>query len=369
MAADHEGKTEAPSEKRLSEAKARGQIAKAPELGMALALLVGGALLKVEGARIAVNLAELTVSLFRNLDPQMVRADNVAQWTREAALCAGALVLPFAAACAVASLVAGFAQSRFSLAPEALMPSWSKLDPIAGAGRIFAAAGVVRILLDLLKIIVAVSILWGGVQALLREPLFGTLVPADQLGALLAEHASDILVRLAGATGVLGGFHYLYQWWKTRRDLSMTQQEVKEEMKEANGDPMVKMVRRQMARRLMQKQMIEAVPTADVVITNPTHFAVALKYERGRDDAPLVLAKGEGAFAQRLKAVAREHEVPMVENRPVARALYKYGKVGHPIPGPLYRAVAEILGYVYRTHRYYFHRLKARRWEAEGRRR
>jgi flagellar biosynthetic protein FlhB len=116
-----------------------------------------------------------------------------------------------------------------------------------------------------------------------------------------------------------------------------------------------------MGRRLLQKQMLSAVPTADVIVTNPTHYAVALKYERGIDQAPVVLAKGENRFAQRIKALAAEHGVPTVENKPVARFLFATAKVGEPIPAELFQAVAEILAVVYRTHRYYFHCLKARR--------
>jgi flagellar biosynthetic protein FlhB len=117
----------------------------------------------------------------------------------------------------------------------------------------------------------------------------------------------------------------------------------------------------------MQKQMLEAVATADVIVTNPTHFAVALKYERGLDQAPVILAKGENRFAQRIKALAAEHGVPTIENKPVARLLYALGKVGEGIPPELYQAIAEILAVVYRTHRYYFHQLKARRIEASAR--
>ena len=123
---------------------------------------------------------------------------------------------------------------------------------------------------------------------------------------------------------------------------------------------------RRLARRLLQKQMLSAVATADVVVTNPTHYAVALKYERGKDQAPVVLAKGENRFAQRLKAIAAEHGVPMVENKPVARALFEMGRVGETIPTDVYHAVAEILAVVYRTHRYYFHRLKTRRLEVSA---
>jgi flagellar biosynthetic protein FlhB len=139
---------------------------------------------------------------------------------------------------------------------------------------------------------------------------------------------------------------------------------VKDERKNTDGNVFTKMAMRRMARRLMQKQMLAAVATADVVITNPTHYAVALKYERNKDRAPVVLAKGENRFAQRLKAIAAEHGVPMVENKPVARLLFGVAKVGETIPTDLYKAVAEILAVVYRTNRYYFHRLKARRMEA-----
>jgi flagellar biosynthetic protein FlhB len=144
----------------------------------------------------------------------------------------------------------------------------------------------------------------------------------------------------------------------------MTKQEVKDENRQAMGDPNVKMAQRAMARRLLMRQMMADVPKADVIVTNPTHYAVALKYERGKDTAPVVLAKGQNLFAQRIKAMGAKFEVPTVENKPVARALYKFGQVGKPIPAQLYQAIAEILGYVYRTHRYYFYQLRSRRLQA-----
>jgi flagellar biosynthetic protein FlhB len=161
--------------------------------------------------------------------------------------------------------------------------------------------------------------------------------------------------------GGLAILHYVYQLRKTEKDLMMTRQEIKDENRQAMGDPNVRMAQRAMARRLMQKQMLADVEKADVIITNPTHYAIALKYERGVDSAPVILAKGQNLFAQRIKSIALKREVPTVENKPVARALFKYGEVGQPIPAQLYQAIAEILGYVYRTHRYYFHQLKARR--------
>jgi flagellar biosynthetic protein FlhB len=295
----------------------------------------------------------------------MVRAENISEWTHLSVLWLAALALPVLLAASLASALAGGMQSHFRLTPDALEPSLERLSPAAGFGRIFSMQGIVKLVLDAMKIAIAGAVLFGGVKAFLADPVLYTPVAPDHLGSILQGRAVDLLLRLAGVTAVLGGFHYLYQWRKTISDLSMSKQEVKEELKESNGDPLVKFIRRQMARKLLQKQMLASVPTADVVVTNPTHFAVALKYERDRDDAPIILAKGKGGFAKRIKTLAAKHEVPMVENVPVARALFKFGQVGKSIPAPLYRAVAEILGYVYRTHRYYFHQLKARRMEAD----
>jgi flagellar biosynthetic protein FlhB len=156
------------------------------------------------------------------------------------------------------------------------------------------------------------------------------------------------------AMGLLAIVNYTYQRFKVGEDLKMSKQELKDEHKQAEGDPMIKSARRQMARQLVERQMFAAVPDADMVVTNPTHYAVALRYDRGREDAPVVLAKGKNLIAQRIKALARENGVPVIENKPVARGLYKLGKPGQPIPPQMYQVVAQVLAYVYRTHRRYF---------------
>jgi flagellar biosynthetic protein FlhB len=189
-------------------------------------------------------------------------------------------------------------------------------------------------------------------------------VEAAYLGTFINNAAMTFFGRLLLSLGVIAALSYAWEKYKTGQDLMMTRQEVKDEHKNSEGDGHVKSAMRRMARRLMQKQMLDSVATADVVVTNPTHFAVVLKYERGKDHAPVVLAKGENRFAQRLKALAAEHGVPTVENKPVARMLYAMGEVGEGIPPELYQAVAEILAVVYRTHRYYFHQLKTRRLES-----
>lgn len=360
-----EDHSEKPTDKRIAEAREKGQFARAPELGTAAGLLVSCGILKWQGPRMAEAVGQLTVSVFGHLDARAVTTENVIEWARQAVTWCATLMAPIMGGVAAAGILTGLGQSRFAFTTHVLSPDLEKLSPIKGFSRVFSLAGLVRLGLDFAKITLAGAILYGGVKALVTDPVFYTPVAPDRLIGQLTERMFGILTRIAITTLLLGGVHFFYQHRKLMKDLGMSKQEIKDEMREASGDPMVKVARRNLARRMMQKQMMAAVPTADVVVTNPTHYAVALKYEREKDDAPMVLAKGTGAFAQRIKTLAAQYEVPTVENKPVAQTLYKYGKVGEAIPAPMYRAVAEILGFVYRTHRYYFHQLKARRLEAD----
>ena len=231
------------------------------------------------------------------------------------------------------------------------------------AGRIFSKATLVHSGLDLLKLVSIGFALYVGARNLLEDPLFTAPVEAAYLGQFLNQAAISFLSRLLLSLGVIAAISYAWEKFKNTQDLMMSREEVKEERRNSEGDALMKGAMRRMARRLLQKQMLSAIQTADIVVTNPTHYAVALKYERGVDKAPVVLAKGDNRFARRIKELAAEHGVPMVENRPVARLLFAMGKVGEGIPPELYQAVAEILAVVYRTHRYYYHNLKTRRLE------
>jgi flagellar biosynthetic protein FlhB len=361
MAEHNENSTEKPTEKRLREAHERGQFARAPEIQVVATMLASYLVVLVVARSQSEQIAEFSATVFGHLEKFALAPEAIVDWMRAGELMLCGLCLPMMGACALSSLLAGGLQSGFTLTPKVLELKFEKLNPVAGMQRVFSKAGLVRLLVDLVKFAVVGMLIYGGVQQILADPIFYTPVPLTRLGGFIYDTTLSLFARLSLALGVLALAHLLYQRIKTERDLMMSQHEVKEELKEANGDPFVRMARRAMARRLMQKQMLSAVPTADVIVTNPTHYAVALKYERGTHAAPIVLAKGENYFARRIKAIGRTHEVPMVENKPVARALFKYGKVGECIPGPLYHAVAEILGYVYRTHRYYFHQLKSRR--------
>jgi flagellar biosynthesis protein FlhB len=360
---DQDQKTEQPTEKRLSDAMDKGQFAKSHEITVLfpLAAVVGVMTLTVHSA--SRDIAEYAVSMFTRFTATALEPDTVMVQLGGAMATFGRAIAPVFVGVIIAAALATGVQSGFRVSPKAIGFKFENLDPIAGFGRVFSKSVLVRSGIDLLKLLAIGSALWLGARGLMYDPLFTAPVEAAYLGQFLNHATLVFLTRLLFALGIVAAISYAYEKFKTSREMMMTREEVKEERKQQEGDMHTKAAMRRMARRLLQKQMLEAVKTADVVVTNPTHFAIALKYERGVDQAPIVLAKGENRFAQRIKALAAEHGVPTVENKPVARLLFAMAKVGETIPAELYQAVAEILAVVYRTHKYYFHRLKARRME------
>lgn len=361
---DHDQKTEQPTAKRLSDAAERGQFAKSPELSVLFSLAAALAVLGFTASATARGVAEYAVGVFSHFASSPVEIHTVPVYLKGVMLAVGDGVLPVLLACAVAALLVGGIQSGFQLSPKAAAFKPEAINPVSGFQRIFSKSTLVRAGIDLLKLVAIGFTLYLGARTLLADPLFTAPVETAYLGTFMNTAALSFFSRLLLSLGVVAAISYAWEKYKTSRELMMTRQEVKDEHKNQEGDVNVKSAMRRMARRLMQKQMLASVATADVVVTNPTHYAVVLKYERGKDKAPIVLAKGENRFAQRLKALAAEHGVPMVENKPVARLLFAMGQVGEAIPPELYQAVAEILAVVYRTHRFYFHQLKARRLEA-----
>lgn len=360
---DQDQKTEQPTEKKLNEAMERGQFARSPELGVLLMLAAVIGALGFTAKAASRDIAEYATSMFTQFTSMSVERDTINIQLNEALLTSGRALAPMLCACVGAALLAGGLQSGFRMSPNAIGFKPEKLNPITGFTNIFNKSAFVKAGVELLKLVAIGGALYLGVRGLMLDPLFSAPVEAGYLGQFLLNASLIFLTRLILALGIVTAISYSYEKFKTARQMMMTKQEVKDEHKNAEGSAQAKTAMRRMARRLLQKQMLSAVPTADVVVTNPTHFAVALKYERGKDSAPVVLAKGENRFAQRIKAIAAEHGVPTVENKPVARMLFALGKVGEAIPAELYQAVAGILAVVYRTHRYYFHRLKARRLE------
>jgi flagellar biosynthesis protein FlhB len=361
---DQDSKTEQPTDKRLGEAHDSGQFARSQELSLLFPVAAVLGVLTLTIQQISRDVAEYSISIFTRLAVTPVERDTVLVQLGELMLTIGRALAPILVAVAGATIFTASVQSGFRLTPKAATFKIDQLNIVANFNRLFSKTAFVHAGIDSLKLVAIGGTLWLGARGLIYDPLFTAPVEASYLGEFLNRATVLFLTRLVLALGVVAAISYSYEKYKTNREMMMTKEEVREERKQAEGNMEAKGAMRRMARRLMQKQMLSAVKTADVVVTNPTHFAVALKYERGKDKAPVVLAKGENRFAQRIKALAAENGVPMIENKPVARLLFAMGKVGEAIPSELYQAVAEILAVVYRTHRYYFHRLKARRLEA-----
>lgn len=364
MSDDNDSKTEQPTAKHLSEAHEQGQFAKAPELGVVLVLLAALGSLSMSMAGATRELSSFATNIFSHL--ALAARGNfhtVPVEFGEGMLVVGKVLLPVVGSALIAGLLAGGLQSGFQLTPKAIGLKIENLNPVNGFKRIFSKQVGVHAIVDLLKMTAIGLLLWMSARTLFEDAMFTTPVETSYLGRFFQNATYSFLSRIILALGVVAAVSYGFEWFRMRKQLMMSREEIKEESKQAEGDAHTKSAMRRMARRLLQRQMLDAVKTADVVVTNPTHYAVALKYEQGKDKAPIVLAKGENRFALRIKALAAEHGVPVVENKPVARMLFAVGEVGETIPSDLYQAVAEILAVVYRTHRYYFYRLRARRAE------
>ena len=358
---DKESKTEEPTAKRRRETFEKGSFAQAQEIGVVFALLGGLVVIVLAGPSVARSVMALSASIFGNLGGIEVSEDGIPYWASSAVIALARLAAPFVLTAVVVAIIAGGLQSGFKLTPKVLGVKWEKLDPIAGSKRLVSMDTLTRFGLDLLKMAAMAVILYIAVKKIVKDPIFYAPIDFIHIGEFMTDTLVYVFLQLVVAMGIVALISYLYQKRKTHEGMKMTKEEVKQERKDQDMSPELKQARMRMAMRLLQGQMLDEVPTADVVVTNPTHYAVALKYERGVDHAPIVLAKGENAFAQRIKEVAAAHGVPVVENKMVARMLYKVATVGAAIPVEMFQSVAEILAFVYKTHRYYFHQLKARR--------
>lgn len=352
---DKSSKTEEPTAKRIEDARQRGQFAKTQDLQVVFVLAATLIVMLFAAEKASREVVEISAHILGNLEKYVPTPDTVLGWMRGSLYFYLKLVLPMALAAAAAAIVAGGLQSGFRLTPKAFGWQPGKLNPIKGFKEKYSTRAWVRTGMDLLKFAAIGGVICFGVRRVTGDPIFHSRVPPGRIGAFILETTLFLLFLLILSLGAIAVCNYLYQRHKTHQDLRMSLKEVRDERKQQEGDPLIRSAQRRMARRLAEKQMFAAVPTADLILTNPTHFAVAIRYNRGSDPAPVVLAKGKNLIAAKIRRLAGEHGVPIVENKPLARALYRFGEVGRPIPTQLYQVVAEVLAYVYRTHRYYFY--------------
>jgi flagellar biosynthetic protein FlhB len=261
-----------------------------------------------------------------------------------------AIVGPFMGILLVIGVGASVAQVGFHISPKAIAPKIEKLDVVKGMTRLLSMRSLVVMVRDTLKLIVVGVVAWKVIAAEIPQFFQLSDMSVGQLAVTLGKLSLGIALKIGAAILVIAALDYAYQRYDFEKTIRMSRQELKDEFKDTEGSPAVKARVRQIQREMARKRMMAAVPTADVVITNPIHVAVALKYDAAKAAAPFVIAKGERLVAQRIKEIAKEHGIPVIEDVYLARALFKLCDIGQVIPDNLYRAVAEILAYVYKLN-------------------
>ncbi|HUK02322.1 MAG TPA: flagellar biosynthesis protein FlhB [Steroidobacteraceae bacterium] len=347
MADLEQDRTEQPTAKRLEEARRRGQIPRSPELTAAAVVLVAGGALHFLGAHLAGQLhglmqSSLSLSAAQALDES--RMLPALEATAARALLAAA---PILGATLVAALLAPLALGGWNLSFEALAPDFTRLSPLSGFQRMFSLRGAVELGKAFAKFLVVATVAVVFLKKKSPELLSLGAEPLQPAIAHAAALTGSALLALAASLALIAAFDVPWQLWNFSQRLRMTRQEVREEFKESEGSPEIKGRIRRMQQEVAKRRMMQEVPKADVVVVNPTHFAVALRYDENRMRAPTVVAKGADEVAAKIRDVALEHRVPIFEAPPLARALHRAVPIGGEIPATLYVAVAQVLTYVY----------------------
>ena len=352
---EHAGdKTEQATPRKLEEALKKGQIAHSAEVQTVFVLLFAIAALTFTGKDTWRQFVNAVVMTFSHLHDTSLSASNIQAYAISGVLvflrCAGPVVL----ATALGGLLAGALQNKFNTASEALTPDWNRVNPLEGFKKIFSFRSAPTTGIAILKLLFIIALTYNEVVKVLNDPIFTTSVNVSRMAQFLAEVCLRIFLRVSLCLLVIAAGDYGYQWWRNKQDLMMTKQEVKEEAKNTEGNQQIKAARRRRRATSKAKQLAE-VPKADVIVVNPTHIAVALRYDRKTMRAPKIVAKGIRLNAQKIRELGQQHQIPIIENIPLARSLFKHGRIGGEVPAQFYTAVAEVLAWVYRVNRYRYY--------------
>jgi len=345
---DDQERTEQATSKRREESREKGQVARSQELVSVTILVAGLLFFYFGGSTLLLKTMDVMTSGFRDSGQVILTQDSVPAIITGYIFKGFGILFPLLIAVLIAAILGNVLQVGFMFSSESLQPKFDKISPAKGFKRLFSTRSIAELFKGILKICII-----GGVAYLIIRNEFDNLMPlADHsIWGMLSYIGSicfKILMYVTVVLVFLAILDYAYQRWEFEKSIRMTKQEIKDEYKNTEGDPMIKARIRRIQREMAQKRMMAEVPKADVVITNPTHFAVALKYDQGSMGAPVVVAKGADLVAAKIKEIARKHQVPIVENKAVARLLFTMTDIDEAIPEKMYRLVAEILAHVYR---------------------
>lgn len=344
-------KTEQATPKRREDARRKGQVARSSELSSIAILAAGLLALSALGGymfdQLGVFMVDTLVNgIFIELDPGSLHL-SIGTW----ALGYARVVVPVVALLVVAALGINYAQVGVLFTLQPLTPKAERISPLSGLKRIFSSRGLVELAKGLFKIGAVVYVTYLTIDSDMDSLIAYMDMSVGQIFTLSGDITITLAFRIVLLLLIMAILDYAFQRWEYEKNLRMTRQEVREEVKQQEGDPMVRSRIRALQREMSQRRMMDDVMTADVVVTNPTHVAVALKYDMENMPAPRVVAKGQRLVAQRIKELARDAGVPLVENKPLARALFKVVRIGDEIPEDLFKAVAQVLAFVFQLKR------------------
>ena len=343
-----EEKTEKPTPRKREEARKKGEVARSKELPSVAVLLSALFALGIFGSYIYGHLQTIMVKassaiVLRDLDLQLLL-----EFSRKIIILFILMLSPLFTAIVVTAVFSNIMQVGFMLSGESIRPRFSKLDPVKGLKRLFSMRSVMELFISLAKLIIVGSVAYLTVKGEMQNVVSLGGMATSSIVSYIFGAMFKLFVRCSLAMIIIIIIDYSYQRWEFEKRMKMTKREMKEDLKRTEGDPFVKSRIRSIQMQMARKRMMQAVPEADVVITNPSHIAVALKYDGAVMGAPKLMAKGKRRIAEKIKEIAREHDIPVLENKPLARSLYDLVEVGQEIPPTLYQAVAEILAYIYK---------------------
>ncbi len=346
-------KTEEPTAKKLDDARKEGQVAKSQEVATAFSLLALFLILRILYPFMGTNFKAIFERVYNNI-PNVARTYNgmlpisyIRSIISNAILTMLMITAPFLIIGFIIAFICDLVQVGLRPTTKPLQPKLSKLNPISGMKKIFSARKLFELGKSLLKLAVMSVVIFTFFNGRTESLFLLYDMPLQQAIGLMGNLIISLGFRIAAAYMVIAAIDLIYQRRKFHKDMMMTKKEVKDEYKNSEGSPEIKSAQKRRMMEASRRRMMQALPQADVVITNPTHYAVALKYDADEADAPIVIAKGADYLAQKIKEIAKENDVEIVENKPLARMLYANVEVGEMVPPELYKAVAEVLAYVY----------------------
>lgn len=342
-------KTEKATPKKRNDSRKKGQVAKSADLPGAFILLFVFASFLMLGNHYSSGVMGLFRSLFEDWLTMELTTENIMGLFLNIVWQVLLLLLPIFAIAMVVGVLGNVVQFGFLLTGHSLKADIKKLDPIKGFKRIFSMRSLAEFLKSILKVTIIALMVYTTIAGEWEKLLLLPMQPIPAIFAFAAKITINLGIKIGAVLIVLAFLDYMYQKYEHEKSLKMSKQDIKDEFKKSEGDPLIKGRIRERQRKMALQRMMQEVPKADVVITNPTHFAIALKYDASQMEAPKVLAKGMDHVALRIKEIAKEHDVVTMENKPLARALYERAEIGDVIPGDLFQAVAEVLAYVYKV--------------------